>query len=87
MFLDKGLLNPHFARKLLHWSHSGFSIDSGTRIHDEDARRSLSQYIVRGPLSLTRIHWDQDRDTVTWKAPQKGYSKGKERQHGHAFWP
>jgi hypothetical protein len=79
MFLDKGLLNPDFARKLLHGSHSGFSIDSGTRIYDEDARRSLSQYIVRAPLSLTSIHWDQDRDTVTWKAPQKGYFKGKER--------
>jgi hypothetical protein len=39
----------------------------------------LSQYIVRAPLSLTNIHWDQDRDTVTWKAPQKGYFKGKER--------
>jgi hypothetical protein len=70
-------LNPHFARKLLHWSHSGFSIDSGTRIYDEDARRSLSQYIVRAPLSLTSIHWDQDRDTVTWKAPQKGYFKAR----------
>ncbi len=79
MFLDKGLLNPDFARKLLHGSHSGFSIDSGTRIYDENARRSLSQYIVRAPLSLTRIHWDQDRDTLTWKAAQKGYFKGKER--------
>jgi hypothetical protein len=31
-------------------------------------RRSLSQYIVRAPLSLTMIEWNQD--TVTWKAPQ-----------------
>jgi hypothetical protein len=25
------------------------------------------------------IEWDQEQDTVTWKAPQKGYFKGKER--------
>jgi hypothetical protein len=46
LFLDKGLLNPHFARTLLSWRHSGFSIDSGTRIYDEDARWSLRQYII-----------------------------------------
>jgi hypothetical protein len=39
----------------------------------------LSQYIVRAPLSLTMIEWDEQEDTVTWKAPQKGYFKGKER--------
>jgi hypothetical protein len=25
------------------------------------------------------IEWDQQQDTVIWKAPQKGYFKGKER--------
>jgi hypothetical protein len=79
LFLDKGLLNPNFAQTLLKWCHSGFSIESGTRIYDKDARRSLSQYIVRAPLSLRMIEWDQDQDTVTWKAPQKGYFKGTQR--------
>jgi hypothetical protein len=50
-----------------------------TRIYDDDARRSLSQYIVRAPLSLTLIQWDEQQDTVTWKAPQKGFYKGTER--------
>ena len=27
LFLDKGLLNPDFARKILGWQHSGFSVD------------------------------------------------------------
>jgi hypothetical protein len=27
LFVSKGLLNPDFARKLLGWRHSGFSID------------------------------------------------------------
>jgi len=80
LFLDKGLLNPQFARTLLSWRHSGFSIDGATRIYDEDARRSLSQYIVRAPLSLRLIEWDEQQDTVTWKAPQKGFYKGAERR-------
>jgi hypothetical protein len=50
LFIEKGLLNPHFARTLLSWRHSGFSIDSATRIYDQDARRSLSQYIVRAAV-------------------------------------
>ncbi len=29
-FLDKGLPNPEFARTLLCWRHSGFSIDGST---------------------------------------------------------
>jgi len=52
LFLDKGLLNPNFAQTLLKWRHSGFSIDSGTRIYDEDARRSLSQGILQGQGAL-----------------------------------
>jgi hypothetical protein len=39
----------------------------------------LSQYIVRAPMSLTMLEWDQEQDTVTWKAPPKGYFKGTER--------
>ena len=76
LFLGKGLLNPTFAQTLLTWRHSGFSIDSGTRIYDEDARRSLSRYVVRAPLSLTVLEWDHEPDTVPFKAPQKGYFNG-----------
>jgi hypothetical protein len=55
LFLDKSLLNPDFARKLLGWEHSGFSIESGTRIWDQDSREALCQYIVRTQISLQRI--------------------------------
>ena len=51
LFLNKGLLNPDFSRKLLHWSHSGFFIDRETQVYDEDTRRSMSQYIVRAPVN------------------------------------
>ena len=67
---DSSELNPDFARKLLSWRQSGFSIQSGTHIYDQEARQALSQYIVRPPLSLEKIRWDEDRDTVSWKWPQ-----------------
>ena len=79
LFLDTGLRNPHIALTLLSWRHSGVSIDSGTRVYDEDAHRSVSRYIMRARLSRTTIEWDDQEDTVTWKAPQKGYFKGRER--------
>jgi hypothetical protein len=79
LFLSKGLLNPDFAGKLLSWRNSGFSIESGTRIDDQESRQALSQYIVRPPLSLEKIHWDEDQDTVTWKSCTSGYFRGREK--------
>ena len=38
---------------------------------------SLSQYLVRTPVSLTMIEWDQDVQTL--KAPREGYYKDTER--------
>ncbi|MCX7037784.1 MAG: hypothetical protein NT005_01385 [Spirochaetes bacterium] len=78
LFLHKGLLNPDFAHKLLGWMHSGFTIKSGTRIYDQDSREALCQCIVRDPLLLEKIHWDED--TVTWKSSSAGYFKGRERR-------
>jgi DNA-directed RNA polymerase subunit RPC12/RpoP len=81
LFLQKGLLNPDFARKLLGWEHSGFSIESGTRIWDQDSREALCQYIVRAPLSLQRIRWDEQQDAVTWSSSPSGYFKGRQRRY------
>ena len=78
-FADRKLINTEFAHILLGWKHSGFSIESGTRIYDERARESLSQYIVRAPLSLEKIFWELKTDTVVWEAAKKGPHKGKEK--------
>jgi hypothetical protein len=41
LFIQKGLLNHDFARKLLGWEHSGFSIESGPSILDQPTREAL----------------------------------------------
>ena len=81
LFLDKGLLNPDSARKILAWQHSGFSIESGTRILDQPTREALCQYLVRASISLKRIRWDEQRDTVTWSASPWGFFKGSIRRY------
>ena len=82
-------MNPDFARKILAWQHSGFSIESGTRILDQSTREALCQYIVSAPLSLQRIRWDEQQDTVTWSASPPGFFKGRIRRYssrGRGTW-
>ena len=81
LFLEKGLLNPDFARKILAWQHAGFSIESGTRILEQPTREALCQYLVRAPLSLRRIRRDEGQDTVTWSASPSGFFKGGVRHY------
>jgi hypothetical protein len=81
LFLDKGLLNREFARTLLSWRHSGFSIHSGTRIYDKEARQGLCQYILRAPLAMQKLEWDEQQDTVTWNSSPTGYFQGKHLLH------
>jgi hypothetical protein len=47
-----------FARTLLSWRHSGFSIDGSTRIYDTEARQGLCRYILRAPLAIRKLEWD-----------------------------
>ncbi len=46
---------------LLRWRHSGFSVNNSVRMAGDDhtARVSLAQYIARAPLSLEKLHYDQ----------------------------
>ncbi|MBN1522895.1 MAG: transposase [Spirochaetales bacterium] len=77
-FVRQKLINMDFAQSLLGWKHSGFSIESGTKNYDDTAREFLSQYIVRAPVSLEKLSYDTQTDTLTWKAPKKGHFRGKE---------
>jgi hypothetical protein len=49
LFVKKELLNKEFAEQVLSWKHSGFSVDNSIFLfpHDDNARESLCQYIVR----------------------------------------
>jgi len=71
-------LRPRAARLETLGILPGFSIGSGTRIYDKEVRQGLCQYIVRVPLSMQKIYWDDDQDTVSWNSSAAGYFQGRE---------
>ena len=76
-FLDKKLINERFARNLLAWRHSGFSINNEIRIYgwDEKARENLSQYIARPPISLKKVFYEPFHSKVLFKTKYNDYFK------------
>ncbi len=59
------------------WKHSGFSIESETRLFSKTVREALVQYVVRGATCAEKIQYDPASDTVIWTAAPKSFYKGK----------
>jgi hypothetical protein len=76
-FVDKGLLESSFARNLLSWKHSGFSVDNSVKIPatSQNARVNLSQYIVRHPVSLKKIFYVKENGTIIYRTKYNEYWK------------
>jgi hypothetical protein len=71
LFLRKKLIDQTRVKMLKDWKHSGFSIESETRLFSKEDREALGQYIkstlTRLPTRLfgphpQRIQQGQDRD-------------------------
>jgi hypothetical protein len=77
LFLRKNLIDQARADMLTSWQHSGFSIESDTRLFSKADREALGQYVVRGATCAEKIQYDPDADTVTWTASPKGFYKGR----------
>jgi hypothetical protein len=98
LLLTHEKINQDRVNMLNSWKHSGFSIDSSTRILGESDREALGlvaskarcsplhpgQYIVRGATCAEKISYDAKTDTVTWTASPKGFYKGK-KEHFRSF--
>ena len=72
LFEDKKLINQDFAKNLLSWKNSGFSIDNSVRIYSSNnkAKESLAQYIARCPISLEKIKYEPFHAKVLYKTPK-----------------
>jgi hypothetical protein len=77
LFLRKGLIDQIRVNMLKDWKHSGFSIDSETRLFSKADREALGQYVVRGAICAEKIQYDHASDTVIWIASPKGFYKNK----------
>jgi hypothetical protein len=76
-FLGKGLIDQARVTMLRAWKHSGFSVESETRLLTKNDREALGQYVVRGATSQEKISYDESTDTVSWAAAPKGFFKGQ----------
>ena len=68
MLVDKGLIGEDTVRNLLAWRHSGFSIHGAVRVKDRQGAARLGRYMIRCPLALKRLSWDEDTAQVAYKA-------------------
>jgi hypothetical protein len=75
LFVERELLNPDFARNLLSWRHSGFSIDNSVRILDGPAQENLAEYIARPPISLKKIRYEPFKGRVLFHTTYSEYFK------------
>jgi len=64
-----------FARNLMSWKHSGFSIDNSVRILDDNTQESLSEYIARPPISLKKIRYEPFKGRVLFHTTYSEYFK------------
>ena len=74
-FTENKLLTEQFARNLLSWKHSGFSIDNSVRILDGRSRENLAQYLARPPVSLKKIHYEGFKGRVLFHTHYNEYFK------------
>jgi hypothetical protein len=78
---DEGLLPEQRERILLSWNHrTGFSTHYDVVVQPEDgaAVERLARYLVRPPVSLERMRWDDDSDTVVYRRKAQGDQHGLE---------
>lgn len=76
LFLREKLIDQASVNMLKDWKHSGFSIESETRLFSKADREALGQYVVHGATCAEKIQYDSTSDTVIWTAASKGFYKG-----------
>ena len=73
LFLKNNMINEGFARNLLSWKHSGFSIDNSVQILNDKARINLSEYITRAPVSLKKLRYEPFKARVLFHTQYNQY--------------
>jgi hypothetical protein len=81
LLVERQLLSEDFARNLLSWKHSGFSIDNSVRILDQSSQESLAEYVARPPISLKKIRYEPFKGRVLFHTMYSQYFK----QNLHMF--
>ena len=62
-----------FARNLLSWKHSGFSIDDSVKCFNTSSQANLAEYISRPPISLEKLRYDPVHGRILWHTKYNRY--------------
>jgi hypothetical protein len=70
----EGLLSEERTRLLLSWRHSGFSVHTSVTVppDDRDGLERLARYLLRAPVSLERLHVDEDAQAIAYAGRRRG---------------
>ncbi|MGB6363834.1 MAG: transposase [Thermoanaerobaculia bacterium] len=68
ILVDKGLIGGETVRNLLTWRHSGFSAHGDVRVKDRQGAARLGRYMIRCPLALKRLSWNEETAEVSYAA-------------------
>ncbi len=55
-------------RNLLSWRHSGFSVHGAVRVKDRQGAVRLGRYMIRCPLALNRLCWNEETGELGYTA-------------------
>ncbi len=66
----KGLLNDERIELMNSFRHSGFSVDASPTVWPQDVQgiETVARYLLRCPVSLSRIHWTPGARTLFYQA-------------------
>jgi len=75
--VEEELLSEEFARNLLSWKNSGFSIDNSVRVINGRTQEGLAQYISRPPVSLKKFRYEplDDGEEVTVNDRKRAWAR------------
>ena len=85
MLLKEDRISEDLLSTIMRWRYnSGFSVHRGTQLARDDARgqEALAQYILRNPLSVEKIHYQQASGKVVYRSKM---THGKHRRNFEIF--
>jgi hypothetical protein len=72
LLLVRGKISQETVDAMLQWPHSGFSVHGAVRVETRDEAARLGRYMIRCPIVLERLKWDEERQEVVYTAhPRK----------------
>ena len=71
LLFNKQLIGEPTVSNMLSWNHSGFSAHAGVRVDTITEAARIGRYMIRCPLVLERLQWDEDTAEIVYAARPK----------------